>query len=172
MSFRRTTLIAVTCGSALAGIGLARRVSLEPQIWWLFFAPAFLLIKNKGIPSLILVAALGLSLGLWRGTEYMQKLQVLKSYSLQKVTIEATATSDSIYGKNSQIEFTANKAHLLEPKDKPVSGSFKLSGFGVPMVYRGDRVQVSGKLYPTRGSNQATISYAKIQRIGQDNSWI
>ena len=34
------------------------------------------------------------------------------------------------------------------------------------MVYRGDRVLVSGQLYPTRGANQATIAYANLKRVG------
>lgn len=119
--------------------------------------------------ALILVILFGLSLGLWRGGEYVQKLSVLKSYSLQKVTVQATATQDSIYGKNSQIEFTASN---ITAYNRPLAGNFKISGFGVPMVYRGDRVQVSGKIYPTRGSNQARMAYSQLVRLRADSSWI
>src|SRR5947207_10858485 len=108
MRFRRTTLIAVGCASALAGTGLARKFSFEPSVvFFLLFTFCIFLLKPKNPASLITVIILGLSLGLWRGGVYMSKSQVLKSYTAQKVTIQASATSDSIYGKNSQIEFTA-----------------------------------------------------------------
>jgi competence protein ComEC len=121
---------------------------------------------------LVLVILLGLGLGLWRDGTYMEKVTELKQLTTQKVIIEATATSDSIYGQRSQIEFTANKVILDEPESKPLAGNFRISGFGVSMVYRGDRVQISGKLYPTRGSNQARIAYAQLTRIGVDSSSI
>lgn len=184
MSFRRTTLIAVGCASALVGIGLARIVSFDPPNWPLILAAfCLLLLKPKNITGLLLVIFLGLSLGLWRGEIYMQKLSVLKDLTGSQVTIEATATSDSVYTERSQIEFTANHTHLLQgqslqqglslqTKRQPLAGNFKISGFGVPMVYRGDRVQISGKLFPMRGSNQARIAYAQLKILGKDDTWI
>lgn len=173
MRFRRTTLIAAGCISSLAGIGLARKFNFELSVlYFLLFISCCLLLKPKNLASLIVVSFLGLGLGLWRGSIYVQKLQVLKSYTTQKVTIEAIATSDSIYGKNSQIEFTANKIKLISQRIRLLAGNFKISGFGVPMIYRGDKVQITGSIYPTRGSNQATIAYAQLKRIGADTSWV
>jgi len=151
--FRRTTLITAGCTAVLAGLGLSRKLQITPQIWWLIFTPLFLLLKSKNFTSLIVICLLGLGLGMWRGGIYMQRLHVLQDYSLQKVTIQATATSDSVYSTKSQIQFTANNVQLIAPKNQPLAGSFKLSGFGEHMIYRGDRVQVTGKLYPTRGAN-------------------
>jgi competence protein ComEC len=169
--FRRTTLITIFCLAVLSGIGLARRINLGFEFWYpLLVLPWLFLIKTKNITALILVVALGLSLGLWRGGIYMQKLNEIKSLTTQKVTMTATATTDSTYGNRSQIEFIANKADLVYPQHKPLAGNFKISGFGVPMVYRGDRVQVSGKLYPMRGSNQGRIAYAKLERTSTSNS--
>lgn len=111
----------------------------------------------------------------------MDKLGELKSIAGQKVLIEVTATSDAIYANGSQLEFTANRVNLLQNAnatrlgpvaDRELAGNFRVSGFGEPMVYRGDRVQVEGKLYPTRGSNQARISYAQLKRVGADGSVI
>jgi competence protein ComEC len=39
------------------------------------------------------------------------------------------------------------------------------------MVYRGDRVQVTGKIFPSRGSNQATIAYGQLVRVSAGNNW-
>ncbi len=184
MKFRRTTLITVGCVSVLVGLGLARKVNFEPLSWnplfivlcLLFIVFCFLLLKPKNITSLLLVAFLGLSLGLWRGSLYMQKLDELKTLSGQQVTIQAIATSDAVYSAASQLEFTANHASLLQGQtlqtDRELAGSFKISGFGEPMVYRGDHLQISGKLYPMRGSNQARIAYAQLERTGADSSWI
>ena len=158
--------------SVLAGLGLARKINFEPQIWWLILLPLLLQIRRKNTISLILIILFGLSLGLWRGAAYMEKVYDLRQLSGQKVTILATATSDSIYGQNARMEFTANKVELTEPQTKPLAGSFRISGFGEPMVYRGDRVQIIGKIYPTRGSNQARISYAQLKRVAPATTWI
>ena len=175
--FRRTTLITVGCLAALVGLGLARKLNLEFGLLWVVFMPLLLLFRRKNFTSLVLVIFLGLGLGLWRGNIYMQKLNIIKSLTSHKVTIQATATSDSIYSKASQIEFTANHARILQGStlqdyNKELAGSFKVSGFGTPMVYRGDRVQISGKLFPMRGANQGRIAYAQLARVGLDNSWM
>ena len=102
----------------------------------------------------------------------MQNVFQIRSLTEEKVTIEATATADSIYSTRSQIEFTASHIKLIEPDKKPLSGSFKISGFGVPIVYRGDRVRVSGKLFPMRGSNQGRIAYAQLEVINTGSNRI
>ena len=153
------------CLAALAGLGLARKVMWVPPVWLLIFWPVLLLLKRKTTLSLILVILLGLGIGLWRGSQYVQKLDDLKSLATRPVTMQVTATSDSAYGKKSQIQFTANHIKLIEPYQKQLAGTFKISGFGVHMVYRGDVLTVSGALYPTRGANQATIAYASLSQV-------
>jgi len=170
-------LITVGCLSVLLGLGLSRKVNIQPAIWWLVFAPLLAILRTKNLASLLLVIVLGLGVGLWRGSGFMQKANDLKALSGYKVTIQATATTDSIYGNKAQIEFTANRVQLLQGGsfqnyNKPLAGNFKISGFGEKMVYRGDIVQVSGKLYPMRGSNQARIAYAQLQKVGVSTNWI
>ena len=163
--FRKTTLIAVLCLAILGGLGLARKVNFIPPIWLGLLLPITLLLKKKNLTSLILALSIGLGLGLWRGGIYMQNVYQLRGLTAHKVTIEATATSDAVYSTRSQIEFIANQAVLAGAQPKLLAGNFKISGFGVPMIYRGDRVQVSGKLFPMRGSNQARIAYAQLERL-------
>lgn len=169
--FRRTTLIVVGCFSVLAGLGISRKLYFEPTWWLLVFSPALLIFKNKNLASLMLVVLLGISLGLARGSIYMQKLSELKTLSGQKIVVEAIARTDAVYGKNSQLEFTASNIKQLQPRQQSLAGTFKISGFGVPMVYRGDQVRVSGKVFPMRGSNQARMSYTQIQVIGSGSQW-
>ena len=100
----------------------------------------------------------------------MQKLGQLRQLTGQQVIVQAMATSDSVYSSGNQMEFTANKSVLI-PQQQPLAGSFKISGFGVHMVYRGDTVRVAGKLYAMRGSNQARISYAQLAVVQAGHSW-
>ena len=170
-TFRRTTLIAVFCLSVLGGLGLARAVSFSPQIWLITLSPLLLLFRKRTVLTLYLLILLGLGVGLWRGGLYMSHVRQLKSLSEQKVTVVATAASDSIYGKRSQIQFSGNHIKLIEPYPQDLAGTFKLSGFGEKMIYRGDRVEVTGKLFPSRGSSQATIAYAKLVKLSAGTSW-
>ncbi|HCM52209.1 TPA: hypothetical protein DIS56_03730 [Candidatus Saccharibacteria bacterium] len=169
--FRRTTLLTVGCLAVLVGIGLAKRVSFEPAFWLALFIPSLLVLKKKSWAALLIVIMLGLSLGLWRGDGFSQKLDQIKALNGQQVTVQATASSDAIYSTASQLEFTVKDVRLA-PDGQPLAGSFKISGFGEPMVYRGDRIQISGKLYPMRGANQARIAYAQLETIGADSSWM
>lgn len=168
--FRRTTLITVFCISVLAGVGLARKPSLVPNFWLWILLPLLALLKNRNWAYLLIAVFIGAGVGLWRGSQYMQNVYQLKNLTSQKVTIEATAMADAVYSSKSQIEFTANNIVLVEPGSKPLGGSFKVSGFGVPMVYRGDRVRISGKLFPMRGSNQGRIAYAQLKVLSQTAS--
>jgi competence protein ComEC len=172
VKLQKTTLITLFCISLLAGVGLARRLTFEPDYWIILAALSLLILRSSKLLKLIAIVALGLGLGLWRGSLYMQNVYELKGLSGHKVTIVARAHSDSVYGNRSQIEFTANNIKLGSKNSKPLAGSFKISGFGVPMVYRGDTVSVSGKLYPMRGSNQARIAYAQLERLSADNNYI
>jgi len=170
--FRRTTLITVFCLSVIAGIGLARKTSLVPNFWLWILLPLLSLFRSKNLAYLLIAMFFGLGLGLWRGGQFMQNVYQIRSLTEKKVTIEATATADAVYSSRSQIEFTANNIKLIEPDERPLSGSFKISGFGAPIVYRGDRVRVSGKLFPMRGSNQGRIAYAQLEVISTGGSRI
>lgn len=171
MRFRRTTLIIVFCAAILAGLGLSRHIDFNPGYFSLLVAPVILVLKRKSLVSLILVLLVGLGIGLWRGSLYMQNVRQLQELNGRKVTIVATATIDSIYGKRAQIEFKGSNIELLQPYRQKLAGTFKLSGFGERMIYRGDRVQVIGRIFPSRGSSQATIAYAQLQKVSGGNSW-
>lgn len=169
--YKRTTLIATACLSVLVGLGAARWASFYYADWLVLFLPSLLILKKKNLATLLVVITIGLLLGLWRGTIYEQKLTQLKSLSSRPVTVELTATSDAVYANQTQLQFTASNARLISPHSLPLAGNFKISGFGVNMIYRGDIVRASGKLYPTRGSNQANISYAQLELVAPSHSW-
>lgn len=168
-SYRRTTLLTVACVSVLSGLALSRNIYFAENFWLLLLLPLLFVARKKNIIALLAIIVVGLGLGIWRGSIYSEKLSDIQTLAGQKVTIQVSTTSDSIYGNAAQMEFTANK---VTQNDRPLAGNFKISGFGEPMIYRGDRVEVTGKVYPSHGSNQARLSYAELERIGQDNNWI
>lgn len=167
--YRRTTLICVGCLGILTGIGLARTISFEPGTWIIAAAPLLLLLKAKNMTAMAVTVILGLGVGLWQGSIYMQKLSALRSLDGKTAVIEATATTDATYGSNQQLDFTAKNVRLLSD-GRPLAGVFRISGFGLNMVYRGDRVRISGKLHTANGSYQARISYAQINLVSPDSS--
>jgi competence protein ComEC len=169
---RRTSLIAVGCVAVLAGLGLSRKVGYDLVFWLLVFTVAAFVFKRRRFRRPLLIAIVCLALGLWRGNVYMQHLHHLQVLSGHQTTIQAEVLSDAIYTQNSQLEFTAGNVKVLEPEAQNLKGQFKISGFGENMVYRGDKLEATGKIYPSRGSNQARMSYAQITRIGADNSLI
>lgn len=99
----------------------------------------------------------------------------LKPYQLltkRAVILQGRATTDSVYGDKSQLVFDITNLELLSPRSQPLTGTIGMKGFGPAMIYRGDSVQVSGKLYPTRGGRQAAISFAKITMVRRGQSQI
>jgi competence protein ComEC len=90
----------------------------------------------------------------------------------QPVVLMAQAQSDAVYGYNSQLDFEVAGIQLVRPWPRHLAGKIKVDGLGAPMVYRGDWLQISGKLRPTRGSAQAKMSYAKIRILGHQKSLV
>lgn len=107
----------------------------------------------------MLVGVFGLSLGLYRGTVYMQKLAAYGPYHFQKITLQARATEDAMYGKYSQLTFTAD--HIVLADGTRLAGKLEVSGFGENAVFQNDQAVISGKLYPGFGAYQGRISYAQ-----------
>lgn len=173
---RRTSLITFGCLSVLVGIGLSRKVQIDFRLWWLLLTPLLALVKAKNITALLLIIVLGLSIGLWRGGVYYEKLGLIKTLNGQKITIQAFASSDSVYGNSSQIEFVANHIKVTDSGASSdgtnLAGQAKISGFGVPMVYRGDLITATGKIYPMRGSNQMRMAYSQLSIMSHDSSRI
>lgn len=127
--------------------------------------------RKKSAATLIATISFGLLLGLWRGTSYMVELARYNDLYRQKVTIIGTADTDAIYD-NSQLSFDLVNLQIINPESTPLVGKIGIKGFGVPMVYKGERLQVEGRLYKTRGSRQAGISYAQIKVINHHTSII
>ncbi len=164
-------MLMVGCAAFLLGLVLAR-LHLEVSGWAALplLGGAGLLFGRRTIIATAIMLLAGLLLGLWRGGEYLQRLQPYQQLALQKVQFTATASIDAVYGQNSQLSFVVHDVHFTSPETMRAPGSIKISGFGETMVYRGDRLEISGKLYPTRGASQATASFAQLSKLGGSSS--
>ncbi len=169
----RTTLIMLGLAAFLAGIGLARtKLTIESALIWLSLVFIFVAARKSRSALIISIILFGLFLGWWRGQIYMQQISKYNSLYSQKVTIIGQADTDGVYAKGSQLSFDLKNIQVTEPHKSVLVGKVGIKGFGVPAIYRGDTVQVSGKLFKTRGSRQASLSYSQINVIKRSTSVI
>ncbi len=168
---RRTTIIAVGLIAFLAGLGVARLLSLDSNWVWLTLILNLALFRQKRLLP-ITIALFAFSFGWWRGSIVMQQLLPYQSLNNQKVVIRAVADTDAVYGDKTQLTFDVVSAKVIKPVEAELRGKIKVAGFGTNMVYRGDSVDVEGKLFKTRGSRQASISFADISVTARSASRI
>lgn len=162
---RRTTLI--TCGLTLFVIGLAlpklgAELNIVIPVGLATALLVFGLLKHR--KNRLLITALlfcVFALGFWRGSAVLSNLDKYEKYFGKNITISATAREDAVYSERRQLIFSATNVKILETDDELI-GNIQVEGYGVPMVYKGDTVRLSGKLFPKRGDNQAGVSFANI----------
>lgn len=167
--WRRTTFIAVAMGAFLVGLGLARQFYLNGDaagvivslvgLFWL------VTLRRRGILNLLSMIILTLLLGVWRGSVYTHQLTIYQDLAKQTVVITGIADNDAVYADKSQLSFDITNIKMKDPLEQSIVGKMGIKGYGETMVYRGDTVQAEGKLYPTRGSKQAIVSFADISTI-------
>jgi len=160
------------CGAFLIGLVVGRRVGISG---WLVLASlpcALVALHRRTRLAVVWVVLVGLLLGTWRGMVYMQQLRPYKMLARHAVVFMATADADAVYGTKSQLSFAVRNVHITYPRSYDVPGTVKVSGFGETMVYRGDRLEVQGSLYPTRGASQATVSFAQLHKVGGSSTVI
>jgi competence protein ComEC len=167
---RQTTLVFIFCLMFLIGVGIAHTGVLLDSNWWLVSLAGLLFcLKKRTVWAALFVVVFGLSLGWWRGGLYMQKMAAYDHYFYQKVTIIGRAMDDSAYGNNTQQTFDAHNV-IVESTGHQLTGKVKISGLGFPAAYTGDDFRATGKLYPSRGSYQAQMSYANVEFTGHHPS--
>lgn len=167
----RAAMIIAACLALFAGVGLARHILLADGRWvWLCLLPVIGLWRRHGIATLVCCVVVCFSIGWWRGSAAAAQLSVYARQARQPVVVMGVATDDGVYGKNAQVVFGLDHIHLVSPYAAALPGRISVAGFGVNAVFRGDTVQVAGKLMPTRGNNQAAVSYASLQIIAHNGS--
>lgn len=171
-------LIVAACLAVFGGTVLARKFGLGDARWlWLLLPFAVLSVRHHNFITLLLIMTFCFGLGWWRGDVFMHTLAVHESYHYQQVLLVGQATEDAVYGQRYQLEFGLSDVRVAGNETAPsimtpLIGNVTVRGFGEPAIYRGDVVKVTGKLYPTRGNSLASVSFAGLQVLHRDNSWI
>lgn len=170
--FKRTSLLMVGLGLCLLGLISIRAFGFQSSILGIlviFCASLILLRQMRHALGIALLLVVAFALGLFRGGVFVEKLSDYNNLFKQQVTIVVTAKEDAVYSERKQLIFSATNIELIHPAKQKLTGNIQIEGMGVPMVYRGDRVIVNGKMFPKRGDNLAGISFAemKIERPGQ-----
>ncbi len=163
---KRAPLIVAACLALFAGIGLAHSVLLSDGRWTAVgVIPVLVTWRRHSILTVLCCMLLCFGVGWWRGSGMMRSLEPYRTYTRQQVTVQGVATDDGVYGKQSQVTFGIDHIQLVSPRTAALPGRISAAGFGVNAVYRGDTVVVSGKLMPTLGNNQASISFATMRIV-------
>jgi len=167
---RWTTAVMFVCGLFLLGLVVARS-GLQVPLWFgLSVVAATFIIKKGKMAQLALLCLAALSIGVWRGGAYLAQLSPYHDYAYQKVTVEVTALEDAVYATGGQLSFTSGSVRFIYPTNVAAKGQIRIKGYGELAVYRGDRLRLTGKLYPTRGAAQASMGYVQMKRIGGTQS--
>jgi len=168
---KRAVLVIAACLALFAGIGLAHYALLADARWAWVFVPAVLVTwRRHSLVTLVCCVLLCFGIGWWRGSVMGRQLHVYSELAKHTVVLTGTATDDGVYGKNYQTTFGVDHVHITSPYSVAAPGRITAAGFGVNAVYRGDIVQVTGSLWPTRGSSQASVSYASLQVLRRASS--
>jgi competence protein ComEC len=168
-TLRKTSLLFSLCLAFLIGAGLAKSVHIAAGLWWLLLVPLLLSIRKRSLWTLLWFVLLGLSLGLWRGGLYHNKLARFDVYYDKKVTITAVASQDAAYNKYKQLTFDAKQVIVQDTGEK-LTGKVSIAGFGLNAVFAGDEVEVTGKLKSSLGSYQGRMSYSQMTLVAHHNT--
>ncbi len=156
----------------LVGLAVSRLDLVGIHIVWILLSMVFVIAswRNKNIITLMFLVIFCFLVGLWRGQQFLVYTEQYNTLFDQKVTLVGVAKSDAIYGKNGQLSFDMGDLELTKPQADSLVGTISVSGYGENTIYRGDKLQVEGKLRRTLGSKQGRISFANLSIINKTAS--
>lgn len=168
---RRNTLLIGGFSSVLIGVFAAYFYQVEvPTILAVgsvttLFVVAF---KNSRL-RLVIVIAIGLLIGFWRGGIVFQKLRQYDSLYGQKATLSGKVFDDVGYNQErKQFQFHITD---ISYKNKDYIGRVQVSTQQDPKITRGDTVRVLGALKKGIGtSRQGSVSFADTKIVSKNNS--
>lgn len=118
--------------------------------------------------QILLMICVGWSVGSYVFGQ-LSATQPLMNHAVQ---IEAEAEADAVYGQSGQLDITVTNIRVIKPRAEPLVGKWHILGRGASMVFRGDRLRMSGVVRPSKGSRQAQMSFANIQIEQPNQSWL
>lgn len=166
-------LVIAACLAVFAGVIWARIFGFHDAGWlWLMLPVVLVSLRRCNVLTLALLCLLFFGIGWWRGSIYMDKLAIHESFHYEKVVLVGKVTEDAVYGERYQLEFSIEDVRVLMPERTELVGNVTVRGFGEAAIYRGDVIQAEGKLFPTRGNNLASVSFAKLTVLERGTFWL
>lgn len=170
-SVRWTSVLIGALTLFLAGLGLARFFVLQNPTYSVIcgalLAICVLVFSRRRFVFYVCFLLLLFVAGWWRGATFTNQLLVYEEAYYQERTYLVTATEDAVYSDRGQLTFVAGDISLGMQK---LPGTINIEGVGVPAVYAGDRLEVSGSLRPARGLSQGWLNYAQVTVLQRSNS--
>lgn len=111
----------------------------------------------------VLIATIGLSLGIWRGGIYFNQSQQHSNtnYIGQKTTLAGVVATQPSWDQYGDYVFELGDVVI---NSKPIENHIRIkTSSGI--AKQGNKVQVTGKIWPTLGKTEAGIRYAKVELI-------
>ncbi len=148
------------CLAILVGL-CAGYFQIKLDLAWLAFGVLAVAIARFRLAGLILV---GFVFGSCRGAVVAQRITSYDSLIDSKVTLQAKANEDAVYGKNGQLTFVAVDITNLDTGEH-LPGQVGVSGYGPAGIYQDDELIISGKLRGGIGSYQGFMSFAELELV-------
>lgn len=167
---RRSSVLSAGCLLFLVGLGFARVGPRIPGLWcWLGLIPVVVMAvfdKRRRL-LLIAVSVSCFLLGWYRGQSILVQTKMYDQLVSKTVTIQGVVIDDAVYSDRGQLEFAIGSMRL---DGQRLVGEMDVEGSGVPMIYRGDEVRVTGRLFKKRGGQIVGTSFAKLAVVSRSHS--
>lgn len=170
---RRTTLLIFGLVAFLLGLGFARtKIYINSELVLISFLIFITTAFRQKVPALIGVVILGFVLGWIRGQVFLSTTNGYKYIDGKHIVANVQVESDAIYDDKKMLSFDASHLHVVRPVEMDLPGSILIAGFGEPAIYKGDLLNIEGKIFRSRGRHQMRMSFADIEVIGRNESTI
>ncbi|MFO0920741.1 MAG: ComEC/Rec2 family competence protein [Candidatus Saccharimonadales bacterium] len=167
-AYGNSVIVSIFCTGILAGIALTKLQVLIELSWLLILLPLLVfVIRRHNIYILGILLLFGLIIGNFRGNSFSSELAFYDEFNNKKVEMLVTPLNDAQYNDRKQLEFDAKILRVGNGESEAPAGKIKVSGFGESAIYKGDQLVVSGKLFKTRGSRQASVGFAQIRLVSR-----
>ena len=170
----KTTWLSIGLAAFLLGLGLAKVFHPDTSVYMFALSIAlflFIVSKRFGVAMIASVLILSGVVGNAYGQTYYRKLKMYDGLFGKNIELLVKAKEDAVYSKKGQLTFRATDISFINTGQHLI-GTISIEGMGAPMVYKGDYVRVSGKLYLRRSLEQGSISYAQMSIVTRDTSTI
>lgn len=131
---------------------------------------ALIVIGRGSVVGLLGVVLLGLALGAWRGGTVADGIADYQQLYDHKVVLQVTASEDAVYATGGQWTFVAGE--VITESGEKLPGKLGIKGMGPMAIYQDDVLLVQGKLREGIGAYQGFMSYAQLEVIEHNPSWI